>query len=73
MRTIILISLLLLSPFSLAKTVTDILGRQVEIPDNPQRIILGESRMLYTLALLEPGDPAKNVVGWPGDMPRYDA
>nr|WP_113864701.1 ABC transporter substrate-binding protein [Brenneria salicis]NMN92276.1 iron complex transport system substrate-binding protein [Brenneria salicis ATCC 15712 = DSM 30166]RBP67613.1 iron complex transport system substrate-binding protein [Brenneria salicis ATCC 15712 = DSM 30166]RLM32405.1 hypothetical protein BHG07_00840 [Brenneria salicis ATCC 15712 = DSM 30166] len=73
MRTLLLISLLLLSPFSLAKTVTDIQGRQVEIPDNPQRIILGESRMLYTLALLEPGDPAKNVVGWPGDMPRYDA
>ncbi|MBJ7221736.1 MULTISPECIES: ABC transporter substrate-binding protein [unclassified Brenneria] len=73
MRIAILVFLSLLSPLSPAKTVTDMLGRQVEIPDNPQRIILGESRMLYTLALLEPGNPAKNVVGWPGDMPRYDA
>ncbi|PWC21365.1 hypothetical protein DDT52_07510 [Brenneria roseae subsp. roseae] len=73
MRIVILFFLSILSPLSPAKTVTDILGRQVEIPDNPQRIILGESRMLYTLALLEPGNPAKNVVGWPGDMSRYDA
>ncbi|RLM27834.1 hypothetical protein BIY29_01785 [Brenneria alni] len=73
MRIVILVLLSLLSPLSLAKTVTDILGRQVDIPDNPQRIILGESRMLYTLALIEPGNPAKHVVGWPGDMARYDA
>lgn len=56
-----------------AKTVTDILGRRVDVPDNPQRIVLGESRMLYTLALLEPGDPARRVVGWPRDLARYDA
>ncbi|RLM03161.1 hypothetical protein BIY27_24040 [Gibbsiella quercinecans] len=56
-----------------AKTVTDILGRQVNVPDNPQRIVLGESRMLYTLALLEPGNPAQRVIGWPGDLARYDA
>ncbi|AKP34519.1 ABC transporter substrate-binding protein [Yersinia aleksiciae] len=56
-----------------AKSVTDILGRQVEVPDNPQRIILGESRMLYTLALLTPGNPAERVIGWPADLERYDA
>ncbi|MCL2893286.1 ABC transporter substrate-binding protein [Brenneria tiliae] len=73
MRLAILIVLSLLGPLASAKTVTDILGRQVTIPDHPQRIILGESRMLYTLALLDPGNPAKYVVGWPGDMARYDA
>ncbi|QTF09410.1 ABC transporter substrate-binding protein [Brenneria izadpanahii] len=73
MRILISVVLLLLSPFSLAKSVTDILGRQVEIPDHPQRIVLGESRMLYTLALLEPGNPTRHIVGWPGDMARYDA
>ncbi|MEC5342240.1 ABC transporter substrate-binding protein [Brenneria populi] len=73
MRVAIFFFLSLLSAFSAAKNVTDILGRQVEIPDSPQRIILGESRMLYTLALLEPGNPARRVVGWPGDMARYDA
>ncbi|MFP1722095.1 ABC transporter substrate-binding protein [Lonsdalea quercina] len=63
----------LFSTLSPAKTITDILGRQVSIPDNPQRIVLGESRMLYTLALLEPGNPAQRVVGWPNDLARYDA
>ncbi|CAM3591664.1 ABC transporter substrate-binding protein [Rouxiella silvae] len=55
-----------------AKTVTDIFQRRVEVPDNPQRIVLGESRMLYSLALIENGDPSANVVGWPGDMAHYD-
>ncbi|EIS21763.1 periplasmic binding family protein, partial [Yersinia pestis PY-52] len=55
-----------------AKTITDITGQRIEIPDNPQRIVLGESRMLYTLALLEPGYPAARVVGWPLDLKKYD-
>ncbi|MBP2834977.1 ABC transporter substrate-binding protein [Dickeya parazeae] len=74
MRIIFLLLVILsLSPLVQAKTVTDIAGRQVIIPDNPQRIVLGESRMLYTLALLEPGNPAQRIVGWPGDLARYDA
>lgn len=73
MRVVLLFFISLLSAHSLAKNVTDILGRQVAIPDAPQRIVLGESRMLYTLALLEPGNPARRIVGWPGDMARYDA
>ncbi len=55
-----------------AKTVVDIYQRRVEVPDNPQRIILGESRMLYSLALITDGDPSARVVGWPGDMAHYD-
>lgn len=54
------------------KTVVDIYQRKVEVPDNPQRIVLGESRMLYSLALIEDGNPSAHVVGWPGDMPHYD-
>ncbi|MGM3183843.1 ABC transporter substrate-binding protein [Dickeya oryzae] len=69
----LLFTLLSLSSLVQAKTVTDITGRQVIIPDNPQRIVLGESRMLYTLALLEPGNPAQRIVGWPGDLARYDS
>ncbi|MFL4557866.1 ABC transporter substrate-binding protein [Yersinia kristensenii] len=65
--------LLTLSLNSQAKNVTDILGRQVAVPDNPQRIILGESRMLYTLALLEPDNPAQRIIGWPADLERFDA
>ncbi|MBU9856115.1 ABC transporter substrate-binding protein [Rahnella bonaserana] len=56
-----------------ARTVTDITHRTVEVPDNPQRIVVGESRMLYTLALIQDGNPAQYVVGWPGDMAQLDA
>ncbi|MFC3394872.1 ABC transporter substrate-binding protein [Brenneria rubrifaciens] len=72
MRTCCFIFLLLLSPLGHAKQIVDIVNRQVEVPDNPQRIIIGESRMIYTLALVEEGNPARRVVGWPGDLMRLD-
>ncbi|WP_414716474.1 ABC transporter substrate-binding protein [Tatumella sp. UBA2305] len=66
-------TVLLMVPFiAQSKVVTDSLQRQVTIPDNPQRIVLGESRMLYTLALVEEGNPAKRVVGWPPDLRKFD-
>lgn len=68
----ILILLLLVSGLVQAKTITDILQRKVDIPDNPQRIVVGEGRMIYTLALVEDGDPVRRVVGWPGDLQRLD-
>lgn len=30
-----------------------------------QRIVLGESRMLYNITLLTPGNPLQPIVGWP--------
>jgi iron complex transport system substrate-binding protein len=65
--------LLALSSAVSAKIITDIDGNRVEIPDHPQRIVLGESRMLYTLALLEPGDPFQHIVAWPQDLKKYDS
>lgn len=56
----------------MARTITDIDGRQVTIPDNPRRIVLGESRMLYTLAMLQPDDPFRHIAGWPLDLQKYD-
>lgn len=69
----LLVSCLLFAGLAQARTVTDIANRTVEVPDNPQRIVVGESRMLYTLALVQDGDPAQHVVGWPGDMAQLDA
>lgn len=68
----------LFSPLLLAQTVTDIAGRTVQVPDNPQHVLLGEGRMIYALALLEGQQPFKRVVGWQGelssvDKPGYDA
>jgi iron complex transport system substrate-binding protein len=53
-------------------TVTDVLGRQVTLHLPSSRILLGGSRMLYTTALLNPADPAANVVGWPNDLQQND-
>ncbi|WP_158785001.1 ABC transporter substrate-binding protein [Pantoea sp. BAV 3049] len=72
MKKTLLLLLLLASSLVQAKTLTDILQRKVEIPDNPQRIVVGEGRMIYTLALVEEGNPVKRVVGWPGDLQRLD-
>lgn len=54
-----------------AQTVTDIAGRKVELPRKVERIVLGEGRQLYTLALLE-DPPLARVVGWQGDMASFD-
>ncbi|MGC1330781.1 ABC transporter substrate-binding protein [Pseudomonas sp.] len=68
----------LFSPLLLAQTVTDIAGRTVQVPDNPQHVLLGEGRMIYAMALLEGKQPFKRVAGWQGelssaDKPGYDA
>lgn len=57
---------------SFAKTVTDILGRKVEMPQNPERIILGEGRMIQALAILEGPAVAQKLAGVQGDFERFD-
>ncbi|MEM7445986.1 MAG: ABC transporter substrate-binding protein, partial [Pseudomonadota bacterium] len=53
-------------------TVTDIAGRTVEVEQNPEAIVLGEGRMIYTLALLDQEDPFARVVGWKDDLINFD-
>ncbi|WP_321955135.1 ABC transporter substrate-binding protein [Paraburkholderia bannensis] len=53
-------------------TVTDLAGRTVKIPANPRRILLGESRLLSAVALLEGQKPLARIVGWQGDLPTMD-
>ncbi|MES0883139.1 ABC transporter substrate-binding protein [Roseibium sp. SCP14] len=53
-------------------TVTDIAGRTVEVEKNPSKVVLGEGRMIYTIALLDQDNPFKRVVGWKDDMVRFD-
>ncbi len=43
----LLVMLPLANTTARGKAVTDLLGRQVTIPDNPSRLFLGESRLLY--------------------------
>lgn len=53
-------------------TVTDIAGRTVEVEKDPSRIILGEGRLIYSLALLDKDDPFARVAGWKDDLILYD-
>jgi iron complex transport system substrate-binding protein len=52
--------------------VTDLAGRTIRIPANPHRILLGESRLLMAVALLEGKQPLARIVGWQGDLPTMD-
>lgn len=72
MKKLLLLLFFLFPVASQGKMLTDSLQRQVDVPDNPQRIVIGESRMIYTLALVEEGNPAKRVVGWPADLKNLD-
>lgn len=52
--------------------VTDLAGRSVRLPQRVDRILLGESRLIPALAILERGDPFSRVVGMPSDFEQLD-
>ncbi|PVZ20603.1 MULTISPECIES: ABC transporter substrate-binding protein [unclassified Pseudomonas] len=56
-----------------ATTVTDIAGRQVQIPDKVDHVLLGEGRMIYAVAALDRANPFQRVVGWQGELKEVDA
>ena len=45
-------------------TVTDLAGRTVKVKKGVDRMILGEGRQLYGLAVLDRENPFQRVVGW---------
>lgn len=53
-------------------TVTDVLGRKVEVAAPVKRVILGEGRQMYFVAALDREDPFKRVVAWRDDLPKAD-
>ncbi|WKB55531.1 ABC transporter substrate-binding protein [Eleftheria terrae] len=53
--------------------VTDLAGRQVAVPARLDRVLLGEGRLLPTLALLEREDPLARLAGMMGEFERLDA
>ncbi|PAV01472.1 ABC transporter substrate-binding protein [Arsenophonus sp. ENCA] len=52
--------------------VTDLLGRTVSVKLPVQRVILGEGRQLYLVAMLDKENPAKRVVAWRKDLIQSD-
>ncbi len=55
-----------------ALTLTDIAGRQVTLDERPDKIILGEGRMMYAIAAITDGNPFESIVGWKDDLVQYD-
>lgn len=53
-------------------TVTDLLGRQVQVRVPVQRVILGEGRQLYLVAALDTDNPVQRLVGWRKDLIQAD-
>ncbi len=52
--------------------LVDVVGREVTLDKLPQRIMLGEGRMIYGLAPLIKGNPFKKIIGWKEDLILYD-
>jgi iron complex transport system substrate-binding protein len=67
-------SLMTGGPSALAEkvTVTDVLGRKVEVEAPVRRVILGEGRQMYVVAALDKDDPFGRVVAWRDDLPKAD-
>jgi len=55
-----------------AVTLTDIAGRHVTLDEHPDKIILGEGRMMYAIAAITDGNPFDQIVGWKDDLVQYD-
>lgn len=53
-------------------TVTDLLGRQVQVHVPVRRVILGEGRQLYLVAALDTQNPMQRIVGWRKDLIQSD-
>ena len=72
LASLLLLLGLCLGQSAMAIEVTDVLGRKVEIDHSPQRIVLGEGRLFFALALLDRDNPFQRVVGWQNDMRLLD-
>ncbi|QQR36277.1 ABC transporter substrate-binding protein [Devosia oryziradicis] len=57
-----------LPAFAQAFTITDVAGREVSFDGPIERVILGEGRMIYSLAAIETDNPFEHVVGWRNDL-----
>lgn len=55
-----------------AKSLVDLAGRHVNVPDRVERAIVGEGRFIPVLAILDRDDPIKRVVGQLGEWKRTD-
>jgi len=53
-------------------SIVDIDGRELRIEAPVERIVLGEGRLSYILALLDKDAPFQRIVGWRGELQETD-
>lgn len=53
-------------------TVTDLAGRTVNVKHGVERVILGQGRMLDSVAILEKDAPFAHIIGWRTDLKKFD-
>jgi iron complex transport system substrate-binding protein len=53
-------------------TIKDVTGRDVEVSAPVEKVILGEGRQIYFVAVLDRDEPFKRIVGWRDDLPKAD-
>lgn len=59
-------------PAQTTTSVTDVIGRSVSVKTPVRRVILGEARQLYLIAMLDTDNPFQRIVGWPNDLKTAD-
>lgn len=64
--------MLFVNQLAAQEVFTDLAGRSVRTPARVERILLGEGRLIPTLAILERGDPLRRIVGMPADFEQLD-
>ncbi|OEC35566.1 iron complex transport system substrate-binding protein [Pseudomonas cuatrocienegasensis] len=67
----VVLGLAVLTPLQ-AQVLTDLAGRQVQVPERVERIVLGEGRLLPVLAVLEGEQLLQRLVGMPADLALVD-
>ena len=72
LKLLIFLCLLSISFFAKAQTVTDILGREVEINDQVGQVILGEGRFLAAFGVLGINSPLSRVAGMLNEFRKFD-
>lgn len=68
---VVALGLAMLAPVQ-AQVLTDLAGREVEVPAQVERIVLGEGRLLPVLAVLEGEQLLSRLVGMPADLALVD-
>lgn len=55
---------------TLAETVTDLLNRQVNIPDVPHHIMLADARAIEAMSIIFNGDPSSSIAAWDDSLKK---